>query len=211
MPHPLSEYINIFITLLAIVDPMGAIPIFISLTQHAHNSDEKNTAWICAVTVGLVLICSALFGETFLHFFGISIASFRVAGGILLLLMGINMLHARQNYGTYDTDENGRRRERESIAVVPLAIPLLSGPGAISTMTIYAHRDLSWGHSMWLIGISLSVALLTGIMLLLAQPIGKALGKTGLSIAVRLMGLLLSAAAVQFIAEGLSQLFPKLI
>lgn len=208
--HQASEYVNIFVTLLAIVDPMGAIPIFISLTASDSDVSQRTTAWISALTVALVLVGSALFGEMLLRFFGISIASFRVAGGLLLLLIGINMLHARQN--NYAGYRNGEKPplDRENIAVVPLAVPLLSGPGAISSMTIFAHRDLSWEHTTVLIGIGLVVALLTGWMLRLAQPIGRLLGKTGVSIAVRLMGLLLSAAGVQFITEGLLQLFPKL-
>jgi multiple antibiotic resistance protein len=209
--HPANEYINIFVTLLAIVDPMGAIPIFISLTANDSEQSQKSTAWISAATVALVLVGSALFGEILLKFFGISISSFRVAGGLLLLLIGINMLHARQNsYAGYRQGDKTPACERENIAVVPLAVPLLSGPGAISSMTIYAHRDLSWHHTAMLVGIGLAVALLTGWMLRLAQPIGRMLGKTGVSIAIRLMGLLLSAAGVQFITEGLLQLFPKL-
>jgi multiple antibiotic resistance protein len=208
--HTFNEYINIFATLLAIVDPMGAIPIFISLTASDSDASKKSTAWISAGTVALVLVGSALFGEILLRFFGISIASFRVAGGLLLLLIGINMLQARQsNYAGYRTGEQ-EACDHENVAVVPLAVPLLSGPGAISSMTIYAHRDLSWQHTAVLVGIGLAVALLTGLLLRLAQPIGRLLGKTGVSIAVRLMGLLLSAAGVQFITEGFLQLFPRL-
>jgi multiple antibiotic resistance protein len=208
--HTLTEYVNIFVTLLAIVDPMGAIPVFISLTASDSDASKKSTAWISALTVALVLVGSALFGEILLRFFGISIASFRVAGGLLLLLIGINMLHARQNsYAGYRAAGDAEA-DHESVAVVPLAVPLLSGPGAISSMTLFAHRDLSWQHTGILIGISLAVALLTGWMLRLAQPIGRLLGKTGVNIGVRLMGLLLSAAGVQFITEGLLQLFPKL-
>ncbi len=203
MTHPLSEYVNIFITLIAIVDPLGVIPIFITLTQTKTRQYQNKTAWISAVTVAIVLIASVLIGETLLNFFGISIASFRVAGGLLLLLMGINMLHARQVFSSYNSDNT----MDENIAVVPLAIPLLSGPGAISTMTIFAHRDLQWNHLTILIGISLMVAIITWGVLFLAQKIGGVLGKTGLNITVRLMGLLLSAAAVQFMADGITQFF----
>lgn len=209
MPH-WSEYINMFVTLLAIVDPWGAVPVFIGIAHKQSAREQKRLALLAAFTVGMVLIGSALLGERLLLFFGISIDSFRVAGGLLLLLIGINMLHSQKGYGQPLAQKHVCLEDKEEMAVVPLAIPLLSGPGAISSMTIYAHNHAQWTHLGMLIVISLLVALVTWITLWMAQPIGKMLGKAGMSITIRLMGLLLSAAAVQFIANGLARLFPGL-
>jgi multiple antibiotic resistance protein len=210
MMLPITDYTNAFVILLAIVDPIGAVPIFIGMSAGKSSAVARRMAYVSAVTVGAVLVGAALFGETLLKFFGISMASFRVAGGLLLLLVGISMLHARKGTGLEDPAAKTRTTNDE-MAVVPLAIPLLSGPGAISTMTIYAHRSAAWQHTAILIFISLLLALITWLLLRLAQPIGRYLGKIGMNIAVRLMGLLLSAAAVQFISEGLAQLFPALV
>lgn len=209
--HSIREYVNIFVTLVAIVDPLGAVPIFVSLTSDQSPQARRWTAWITAFTVALVLIGSAWFGGYLLGFFGISISSFRIAGGILLLMMGISMLHAQSNYGVRRPGEAAQEPEKDSIAVIPLAIPLLSGPGAISSMTIFSYRDRTWTHLAVLTGISILVAGVTGATLRLSQPISRMLGKTGVNVAVRLMGLLLSAVAVQFIADGMIQLFPALI
>jgi multiple antibiotic resistance protein len=206
-----SEYINIFITLLAIVDPLGAIPIFISLTYNQPLSYQRRTIWVTSLAVCLILVGSALVGEKLIRIFGISVASFRVAGGILLLMVGITMLHAQQSFSSHKPEEVEEAAEKENIAVVPLAIPLLSGPGAISSMIIYAQRAPVFStHMATLLLISLLVAAVTGATLYLARPVSITLGKTGMNIVIRLMGLLLAAAGVQFIANGLIQLFPML-
>jgi len=209
--HDLREYINIFVILLAIVDPLGVVPVFISLTAGQAEKSQRLTAWVTALAVGLVLILSAVIGEALLGFFGISIASFRIAGGILLLLMGISMLHAQQSFSVHRPEEAAEAAEKDNVAIIPLAIPLLSGPGAISSMTIFSHHNRTWTHIAILIGISVLLAAITGFTLRMAQPIRRTLGKTGMNIAIRLMGLLLSAAAVQFIADGMIQLFPALV
>lgn len=206
--HTVGEYINIFVTLLAIIDPLVAVPVFLELTRGDTPRERIATGWTTAAAVGVVLAASALFGEILLSFFGISIASFRIAGGLLLLLMGIAMLHAQPSSSTHHPDEVLEAKDRENVAVIPLAIPLLSGPGAISSMTIYSHHGRSVEHLAVLAGISVGLALITGLVLRLAVPICRGLGKTGVNITKRLMGLLLSAAAVQFIADGLIQLFP---
>jgi len=207
----ISEYLNILITLLAIVDPLGAIPIFISLTYNQSLTYQRRTIWITMLAVFIILAGSALFGEKLIQIFGISVASFRVAGGILVLMVGITMLHAQQSKSSHKPEEAEEAAEKDNIAVVPLAIPLLSGPGAISSMILYAQRSpvVSYHRGM-LIAISILVALATGLTLYLSRPIHVALGKTGMNIAMRLMGLLLAAAGVQFMANGLLQLFPVL-
>jgi multiple antibiotic resistance protein len=204
------EYVKIFIGLMAIVNPVGAVPIFITLTADLHSGDRPSVANIVAVTVCTILLCSLVLGDGLLRLFGISIFSFRVGGGILLLLMSVSMLHARLSPVVQTKDEAEESKDKDSVAVVPLSIPLLAGPGAISTVIIDAHR----GHGIvhYLI-IGTEVAALSAILwvvLRLSPLISKRISATGINVFTRIMGLILAAIAVEFIANGLKGLFPGL-
>jgi multiple antibiotic resistance protein len=206
-----TEYLKIFTALLAIVNPIGAIPLFISLTNNLGQQERYRTALIAAITTAAVLAGACLFGDNVLRLFGVSIASFRVGGGILLLLMAISMFHAEQSRSRQTPEEAVEAEERTGVAVVPLAIPLLSGPGAISTMIIYTTQGKGPVHIAIMIGVSLLLAAIVWVSLRLAIPIGGVLGRTGINIATRLMSLLLAAIAVEFIAGGIVQLLPGLL
>lgn len=205
------EYIKTFTALLVVVNPIGAIPVFVATTNDDPPKDRLRTARVAACSVGIVLAVTVLVGESLLRFFGVSIASFRVGGGILILLNAIAMFYAQHSRSRYTDEEAREAEEKADIAVVPLSIPLLAGPGAISTVIIYSNQAESWGHDGILILISAATAFLVWLILRLAIPIGKMMGKTGINIATRLMGLLLAAIAIEFIAGGLSQLLPGLL
>jgi multiple antibiotic resistance protein len=206
-----TGYIKIFTTLLAIVNPLGVVPIFVSLTGEMGETGRRYIARTASVAVAVVLVLATVLGKPLLNFFGVSIASFRVGGGILLLLMAIEMMQAKHTQSKQTSEEAEEAEEKESIAVVPIAMPLLAGPGAISTVIIYA--DQSFHHPLHLaliIGSSLIVALLTWFSLKAAIPVSRMMSKTGINVATRLMGLLLAAISVEFIADGLAQLLPGL-
>lgn len=205
-----TGYIKVFTTLLAIVNPLGAIPIFISLTGNLAVRERKRVINTASITVGVVLIVATLLGKPLLIFFGISIASFKVGGGILLLLMAISMMQARYAQTKQTPEEEAEAEEKESLAVVPIAMPLLSGPGAISTVIIYADASPHALHITLIVVSSILVALLTWFALNVASPVRNMLSKTGINIATRLMGMLLAAIAVEFIAGGLTVLLPGL-
>jgi multiple antibiotic resistance protein len=205
-----TEYIKIFTALLAIVNPVGIIPIFVSLTGKVTKHESARIARTASMTVAIVLILSTLFGRLVLNFFGISIGSFKVSGGILLMLIAVAMMQARRNQSRQTSEEAQEAEDKESIAVVPIATPLLAGPGAISTVIIFAHESFHPLHITLIIISSLVVALLSWIALSIANPISKFLSKTTINIITRLMGLLLAAIAVEFIVGGLSQLLPAL-
>ena len=207
----LTQYIKILTALLVIVNPVGVIPVFVGLTGDQTPQLRQRTARVAALSVGLVLTASCLLGESFLRFFGVSIASFRVGGGLLLLLMAISMFNAQQSGSRFLPEETREAGEKPDIAVVPLSVPLLAGPGAISTIIIYGNQAESLSHTAILIGIISIVALAVWATLSMALPAVKMLGKTGINIATRLMGLLLAAIAVEFIANGLGQLLPGLV
>ncbi|MGD0885503.1 MAG: YchE family NAAT transporter [Thermodesulfovibrionales bacterium] len=205
-----TSYIKIFTALLAIVNPLGAVPVFISLTDGLSAQKRSRIVRTTSVAVAVVLVVATLIGKLLLNFFGISIASFKVGGGILLMLMAITMMQGRQSQTNQTPEEAEEAEDKESIAVVPIAVPLLAGPGAISTVIIYAHASFQPVHIALIIFISMLVALATWGALHVATPISRMLGKTGINIATRLMGLLLAAIAVEFIVGGLAQLLPVL-
>ncbi|MDD4915193.1 MAG: MarC family protein [Methylococcales bacterium] len=205
-----NEYLQLSAGLVAVVKPLGAIPIFIALTAARTRDERKHTAVLCAIAVFLVLLAALLAGEPILDFFGIGLPAFRVAGGILVLLMGLSMLHVSPDRSRHTPEETAESCDKESVAIVPLAIPLLSGPGAISTTIVYGHMGHSWTHYLLVGGVIFSVALLILLALMTAPKISEVMGNTGMNVVTRLMGLVLASIAVEFIAKGLSALFPVL-
>ncbi len=204
-----SEYTRFVIALLAILDPFLAIPMFLTLTSDATDMQRHRTARAVAFTVLIVLIVCAITGEAILHLFGASLSSFRVGGGLVLLAMAFAMLNA-QTGGLRQTLEEARELETQStVGIVPLAIPLLSGPGAIS-MVIIAVEGRSWHHQAIVVACVFGVCLIVWGTLRLAVPIGRMISTTGRNIATRLLGLLLAAIAIEMVAQGLKQLFPAL-
>ncbi len=205
-----SEYLKFFAALLAIVNPVGAIPIFINMTSDQDAKLRNQNGLMASFSMGLILVVVLFSGEAILRFFGISVGSFRVGGGILILLMAISMLHARLSQVKQTAEEELDSAERDSVAVVPLGTPLLAGPGAISTVILYAQRYTSVAHYLYLFAVIVLLVGLTALSFRLAPSIARLLGKTGINVVTRLMGLIMAAVGVEFIANGLKQLFPLL-
>lgn len=209
----MGEWADLFkltIALLAIVDPVASIPMFLSLTEGYTTAERRRIARVVAITVFCVLAVAALIGTQVLRFFGISIPSFLIAGGILLLLMAIAMLQARESGIRQTPDEAEEAAEKDAVAVVPLAIPLLAGPGAISTMIIATHQWQGVTGHLTLLMPSAVIAIAVWITFAAAARISKNLGKTGMNIITRVMGLIIAAIGVEYIYRGLVELFPKL-
>ena len=210
----MTDWVALFkvtIALFAIVNPIGRVPIFISATDGWSIQERSRTAKTVAITVFIVLAVSAFLGDKILAFFGISIPSFQVGGGILLMLIAISMMHGKQS-GTRQTPEEAQSMtERSAIAIVPLSIPLLAGPGAISNMIITAQQNSSFSGHLSLILPIFIIAIIIWLVLRLSLGISQQLGTIGINIVTRLMGLILAAMAVEFIAHGLIGLFPKLV
>lgn len=202
------------ITLLAVVNPLAIVPFFIHYTEGFSPDQRRGTALTSAFTAFMVIAISALLGLQVLAFFGISLASFQVGGGMLLLASSLNMLNARPaeaKPSTHDMEQGAEKAARgASIAVVPLTIPLLTGPATISTVVIYAERAQTVWQMAALVGYGVVIALATAVSFTLAEPIARVLGKTGISVMTRLMGLILAALAVEVMAVGLVKLFPAL-
>lgn len=202
------------VTLLAIVNPLAIVPFFIHYTQGFTPEQRRRTVSTAAFTAFLVIAASALLGLSILEFFGISLASFQVGGGLLLLISSLNMLNAQPaeaKPNSHELEDGAQKAAMgASIAVVPLTIPLLTGPATISTVVIYAEQARNWVQLAALVGYGVVVAAATWLALALAEPISRVLGRTGINVMTRLMGLILAALAVEVMTLGLLKLFPSL-
>jgi multiple antibiotic resistance protein len=200
------------VALLAIVNPIGVIPFFIAFTQHFTSAQRQRTIRIASFAAFVVIAVSAVAGLKIIEFFGISIASFQVGGGTLLLISSPQMLNAQPAEAKpADLDEGAQKADAgASIAIVPLTVPLLTGPATISTMVIYAEKTRHvWEHAV-LVGYGVVIGLVTYASFSASGRIARVLGQTGINVMTRLMGLILAAMAVELLADGLTKLFPVL-
>ena len=209
----MSEWAYLFkigVALFAIVNPIGNLPVFISATNQWSKRDKAHTANIVGITVFTVLAITTFFGNDILDFFSISIPSFQVGGGILILLMSINMMHGKQSQTRQTPEEAQTMADKSAIAIVPLSIPIYAGPGAISSVIITADKSVNFIHQTSLLIPIAVVSLLVWVSLRLSSNITQWLGTIGINIITRLMGLILAAMSVEFIAHGITGLFPNL-
>ena len=206
---PLTGYARFLVTLTAVLDPFLAVPIFLALAGSRPAAERARLIRATVITVFVVLVGAALFGEQLLTAVGASLSAFRVGGGLVVLLMALAMLNAQAGGMRQSRAEAEELESGELTGVVPLAVPLLAGPGAIGT-TIIAAQSGGVAHTAAILGcLALVCAILWG-MLRLADAVGERLGTIGLNIATRLLGLLLAAIAIETMADGLKVLFPGL-
>jgi multiple antibiotic resistance protein len=200
-----------FVALFFVVDPFAIIPVVLSMTQGYSPEQTRRTARRAATTVGLVLGGFAIGGGLLFRAFGIDVATFRVAGGILLFLMALDMLRAHRSETRTSDAEVREGADKSEVGAVPLGVPMLAGPGAMSTVTVLVQAA---GTSYLKIAVVLLCVTVTAFLsywiLRAAAPIGSLLKTTGLNVLTRLMGLILAAVAVQFVATGVRELFPAL-
>ncbi len=205
-----AEQIKYLVGIFAILNPLGVIPVYLSLMADRSPEQMHRTALKTAIAVAIILILAVWAGDGLLTFFGIGVPAFRIAGGLLVLIIAIAMFDAKTSSARHTDAEQAEAELKNDIAVVPLAIPLLAGPGAISLAIVDAHQAGGFsGKLVFCLGI-VAVAAFVWLVLRLAEPIGQRLGTGGLNIATRVMGLILAAMAVQFMADGMLELFPGL-
>jgi multiple antibiotic resistance protein len=204
------DYLRYAVTLFSILDPFAAIPIFLSLTEGRSAGYKARISKTAAIAVFAVLVVAAFSGDLILRLIGASLPALQVAGGIVLFLMALSMINAQLSPQQHTPEESAEASDRDAIGVVPIAMPLLVGPGSISATIIQMQRGDGVGHQAAVLGAILLVCLGVWIVLRLAVPIGQRLGRTGLNILNRIFGLLLAAVAVQIFATGLRDLLPGL-
>ena len=191
-----------------VVDPMGVIPIFIAMTRHDTPEKRRSMALRASVAAFFILTTFAVAGTLIFRVFGVTLGAFKVAGGILLLLTSIEMLRAQPARTRTSPEEEREGAEKEDVAIFPLAIPLLAGPGSIATVTTLMAKA---GRILFAVPVILSIAITCAasyLMLLAAERIQRILGVTGLNVMNRVIGLIIGAIAVQFMFDGIRDTFP---
>ncbi len=199
----LPALIAAFTTLFIIIDPPGLAPVFIALTQGMTAAQRRAIAIRACVVSAVLMTVFLLLGEAVLGFIGISMDAFRIAGGILLFITALDMLFQRRQARREDSAAEGQAEHHDDPSVFPLALPLIVGPGAITTLILLAGRAQGPADLGAIAGVVLVVLLIVFLAFLAAPAIERALGKTGLNIVTRVLGMLLAALAVQFVLDGL--------
>lgn len=206
----LASYVKVFVAMIVIVNPIGIMPVFVAMTVNQTDAQRHNIARISAITVLIVLLVSLVLGEKVLEVFGISMAAFKVAGAILIMLNAMAMMQAMPARDKQTPEEAREAEDKASIAVVPLGLPLLAGPGAMSTILIYASEKKAVPHVLAVCLVVIAVAVTVWIALRIATRIGNKMSTTTLNVATRIMGLLLAALAVEIFSSGIVELIPAL-
>jgi len=206
----LAEYLKVFIAVFVLVNPLEGIPVYLARTQGMTDSQRLAIARTTSVAVAIILWSSLAFGHVVLQLLGISVGAFTVAGGIIIFLIALKMV-----LGPSGGDAGSSESSGGSFAIVPLAIPLLAGPGPISSVIVYASKGITGGGASFfddfvLAIIILVVAVATFLSLAVADPARRLLGDTGINVFTRVSGILVGAIAVGLIHEGLGLLYPQL-
>ena len=196
---------NIFVTLLVVVDPLGLAPIFVGLTSGRSDAYRREAAIRGTLLGAAILFVFAFVGQTLLGALGIGFPAFRIAGGALLFLLSLDMIFGRSS-GVRRTVEEGAEDVGDDVSVFPLAVPLIAGPGSLTTVLLYTGGGGTLEVAAFL-GVLLLVLLMTLTSLLLAPSVMKIFGETGADVLARVLGVLLAALAVQFVLDGIKQSF----
>jgi len=196
----------VFTSIFFLVDPLAAIPTFLVITAGADTGERRKTAKTAAFTCCVVLLGFAFAGTLIFRLFGITLVAFKIAGGVILMLIGLDMLRARRSPTKETLDETREGAEKENAGIIPLGIPMLAGPGSISTVMVLMGQSSEWWQTVCICIAVVITAVLSYWILAGADRVRRHLGDTGSRVLTRLMGLLLTAIAVQFILNGLADL-----
>lgn len=193
----------------SMMNPIGNLGIFAGMTADRSEAEARRIAWTCAAAVAVTLLIVTWSGGLLLEFFGISIDSLRAAGGVIVLLIGLRMLFNNTDH-TQTPQEAEEAKDRDSIAVVPLAIPIIAGPGTMAVVLVAAQQHSSVLGKGEISAVILALSAFTGLLMSFAAPIAKRLGESGIGVVTRVMGLVLAAIAMGLLAEGLKGMLPGL-
>lgn len=200
----IDQLLQFFVTFLVVVEPIGVIPMFLAMTEGATEQDRRRMARKGVLIAGAIFLLFAFGGGQFLRLLGISLDAFRIFGGLLLLLIALEMVFARQSGSRSSRPEVEEGRQKNDISVFPLAFPFLAGPGSLTTVLLAfgpaAGDPLLFGGLLLCVALALVVALAT---LYLVTPIHRVMGVTGANVMNRLFGVLLGALAIQYVLDGL--------
>ncbi|GLS84679.1 YchE family NAAT transporter [Paraferrimonas haliotis] len=203
-------YFKFFVGLFAIINPVGLLPVFVGLTSHQNDAERRQTADVAHFAVVIILLVTLIAGEIILGMFDISIPAFRIAGGVLISIIALSMLQGKLGEVKSNKEENREFAAKESVAVVPLALPLMAGPGAISSVIVYSAQHPSLIDKL-MMGVSVvAFGAVSWGLFRMAPYLYKLLGQTGINVITRIMGLIMLSIAIEIIAAGVKGLFPAL-
>lgn len=205
-----EQSLKFFVVFFVVVDPVSLIPLFTGLTAGASTSYKRRMAVKAVAISAAILLVFALGGAAFLQLMGISLEAFRIFGGLLLFLLALEMVFARESGTRTSTDEAAESRRRADISVFPLAFPFIAGPGALATILLWFGRIQLPAQAALFAGFIAAAALVLAIVVALlwvAEPLMRVIGVTGANVASRILGVILGALAVQFVLDGLRQAF----
>lgn len=205
-----TDTIKFLVAMIIMMNPLGSLSIFLQLTQKFARVEQRKIALHACIAMILIMLITVWSGKDLLNFFGITISSFRFAGGIILLLMGLSMLQSKESAVSNTVEDNEAARGSHSIAIVPVALPLIIGPGAISTLVISVGDYPQFSSKLWLSLLCASLGIGMGIILYFANPIAKFVGTSVIKVVTRIMGMIIMAIAVGMLADGLTGLLPAL-
>lgn len=202
--------LSFFVTLFSVLNPAHAVPLYLSMVGVPTPDTTRRVARTAALTVLSALMAALLAGEPLLDFFGITIPAFQVGGGILILLMALSMLQGQVSPAKSTPEETEEAAQWRSIAIVPLGIPILAGAGSMSTVIVFDNHATDWLQWSLLVAGILANTIIAWAFLRYSTVLHRWLGQTGVNVISRLMGMILVAMAVQFMANGVRGLFPPL-
>ncbi len=200
-----DELLRAIVGIFVIVDPIGSVGIFLAVTNGFSQIKKEKAARFAGITVAAVLVVAALMGQAILDLFGIRLAAFSVAGGILFLILAVEMIRGEGVSQFHKLNE--RSEQLPAAAIVPLGVPLMAGPGAISTVILASPGSANWFETAILISSIAVLGLVTWLCFSYAQHIGKLIGDIGIQLISRIMGLILAALAVEYVVKGVQILF----
>ena len=199
-----------FSAIFFVVDPLAVLPIFLAMTANETPSQKRGTALRAAITCGITLTVFAAAGTLIFRFFGITLGAFKIAGGILLFLVALDMMQARPSRTRTTPEEEKEGIEKADVAIIPLAIPLLSGPGSIATVMVLMSRHSGFIYTIPVFVSIFVTAVITWLMLRGAEWIERRLSKTFMNVVMRIMGLILAAISVEFVVAGIKDVLPTI-
>ena len=195
--------------LFSMMNPIGNAGIFAGMTEGRSITEARHTAWACALAVAITLLVVTWAGSLVMRFFGVTVDTLRAAGGIVVLIIGLHMLFNKSQH-KHTSGELEDAAQRTSIAVVPMAIPIVAGPGTMATVLVAVEHYHSLFSKVVISIVGVALAALTGLVFSFAGPISRRLGDSGMGVVTRVMGLVLAAIAMGMLAEGLKALLPGL-
>jgi len=198
-----AVYISAFVTLFVIIDPVGLTPLFVALTQGQTTANRRAIAIRSCLIALFLLVLFALFGEAVMGFVGISMPAFRIAGGVLLFLTALEMLFERRTKRRENQTDQDRPEDLPDPSVFPIATPLIAGPGAIATVILLVGRQDDLLGTAMIVGVVAAVLLVVFVFFLTAGVLERLLGRVGINVVTRVLGMLLAALSVQFVLDGL--------